>query len=408
MKRKNKFGLVPKLILGIILGILIGSYLPDPIIRIVITFSSLFSEFLQFIIPLMILAFVTMGIADLTQGAGKLLGITALLSYGSTLIAGTIAFTVGINLFPSFISTDIIKTIGNPEEGMLKSYFTIELKPLLDVTAAVTLAFIMGLCISSLRHKEIGDTTYNLFNEFSKIINKVLDVAIIPLLPLYIMGTFANMTVSGQTFIILSVLWKVFLVVICLHLLYLLFLFVVSGSVGKKSPFKMIKNQIPGYLAAIGTQSSAACIPVNIECAKNNGVSKEIRNFVIPLCANIHMAGSMITITCCVTSVLLMNNMDTSLGIMVPFIMTLGIAMIASPGAPGGSIMAALPFLPMVGIGADSALASLLIALYIAQDSFGTACNVSGDDAIAVIVDTIYKKFIKKDTTAESPAEVAK
>ncbi|MHC1749593.1 MAG: dicarboxylate/amino acid:cation symporter [Cellulosilyticaceae bacterium] len=394
-KKKLKLGLVPKLIIGIILGILIGSFLPAALIRLIITFSTLFSTFLKFVIPLMILAFVTMGIADLSQGAGKLLGITASISYLSTLIAGSVAFFVGINLFPKFISAEVISSIGDPEAGMLAPYFTVPITPIMEVTSAVVLAFLLGLCISSMRGKEVGDSTYNLMNEFSKMINKVLNTIIIPLLPIYIMGTFANMTVSGQTFTILSVLWKVFLVVICLHLLYLLFLFAVSGSIGKKNPFQLLKNQIPGYLAAVGTQSSAASIPVNLKCAENNGVCKEIRNFVIPLCANIHMAGSMITITCCVTSVLLMSNMPINLGIIVPFIMTLGIAMIASPGAPGGSIMSALPFLPMVGIGTEGALASLLIALYITQDSFGTACNVSGDNAIAVIIDTIYHKYIK-------------
>lgn len=395
-KKKFRLGLVSKLLIGILLGILIGSFSPEGLIRVVITFSTLFSSFLKFVIPLMILAFVTMGIADLSQGAGKLLGITASISYASTLLSGSIAFFVAINLFPKFISADVINSIGDPEAGMLAPYFSVPIAPIMEVTAAVVLAFLLGLCISSMRGKEIGDTTYNFMNEFSKIINRVLNTAIIPLLPFYIMGTFANMTVSGQTFAILSVLWKVFLVVISLHLLYLLFLFVVSGTTCKKNVIQMLKNQIPGYLAAIGTQSSAASIPVNLTCAENNGVSKEIRNFVIPLCANIHMAGSMITITCCVTSVLLMTNMPINLGIIVPFIMTLGIAMVASPGAPGGSIMSALPFLPMVGIGSDSALASLLIALYITQDSFGTACNVSGDNAIAVIIDTIYNKYIKK------------
>ena len=405
-KKKFRLGLVSKLLIGILLGILIGSFLPEGLIRVVITFSTLFSSFLKFVIPLMILAFVTMGIADLSQGAGKLLGITASISYASTLLSGSIAFFVAINLFPKFISADVINSIGDPEAGMLAPYFSVPIAPIMEVTAAVVLAFLLGLCISSMRGKEIGDTTYNFMNEFSKIINRVLNTAIIPLLPFYIMGTFANMTVSGQTFAILSVLWKVFLVVISLHLLYLLFLFVVSGTTCKKNVIQMLKNQIPGYLAAIGTQSSAASIPVNLTCAENNGVSKEIRNFVIPLCANIHMAGSMITITCCVTSVLLMTNMPINLGIIVPFIMTLGIAMVASPGAPGGSIMSALPFLPMVGIGSDSALASLLIALYITQDSFGTACNVSGDNAIAVIIDTIYNKYIKKSESAKNAEAV--
>jgi Na+/H+-dicarboxylate symporter len=388
--------LVGKLLIGIAVGILLGSFAPEPLNRLVITASTLFSSFLRFVIPLMILAFVTMGIADLSQGAGKLLGITAGIAYGSSLVSGTLAFMVAINLFPSFMTPALLESIGNPEEGMLSPVFTLPLTPVLDVTAAVVLAFILGLCISAMRGKELQDALYRPIKEFAAIINKVLHKAIIPLLPLYICGTFVNMTVSGETFAILNILWKVFLTVIILHLGYLLVLFLISGGLTKKNPFVLIKNQVPGYLSAVGTQSSAATIPVNLKCAEADGVSEEIRNFVIPLCANIHMAGSMITITSCVTAVMLMHNMSLSLGVIVPFIMTLGVAMVASPGAPGGSIMTALPFLPIVGIASDGAMASLLIALYITQDSFGTACNVSGDNAISVVIEMIYQRFIKK------------
>jgi Na+/H+-dicarboxylate symporter len=344
----------------------------------------------------MILAFVTMGIADLSQGAGKLLGMTAAISYASTLIAGTGAYLVASNLFPAFISSAAVEAIGDPEAGMLSPYFTMRLPPLLDVMSAIVMAFILGLCISAMRGKTEADgVLHGVFSEFSQVITAVLHNAIIPLLPLYICGTFVNMTVSGATFTILGILWKVFLTVIILHSIYITIMFLASSAVSKKNPFWMMKNQIPGYLSAIGTQSSAATIPVNLTCAEHDGVSKEIRNFVVPLCSNIHMPGSMITITCCVTAVFLMFGLPHNVGMVVTFIMTLGIAMMASPGAPGGSIMSALPFLPIVGIAPEGALASLLIALYITQDSFGTACNVSGDNAISVAVDTIYQKYIK-------------
>ncbi|GHV69495.1 sodium:dicarboxylate symporter [Spirochaetia bacterium] len=400
MAKKFKLGLVGKLLIAIVLGILLGLWAPVPVNRIVVTASTLFSSFLRFVIPLLILAFVTMGIADLSQGAGKLLGITAGISYASSLIWGTLAFTVAVSFFPSFMSASVIASIGDPEAGMLSPYFTIPLAPVMDVTAAVVLAFILGLCLSAMRKETAA--LYEPISSFSKIINQVLKTVVIPLLPLYICGTFVNMTVSGQTFVILNILWKVFLAVIILHLVCIFILFLIAGAVSKKNPFVLIKNQVPGYLSAIGTQSSAATIPVNLKCAEADGVSEEIRNFVIPLCANIHMAGSMITITSCVTAVLLMHQMPVNLGIIVPFIMTLGIAMVASPGAPGGSIMTALPFLPIVGIASNSAIASLLIALYITQDSFGTACNVSGDNAISVIVDTFYQKYIKKSDTAKA------
>ncbi len=392
----KKIGLVPRIIISIILGILIGTFLPESIIRLAVTLGSIFSEILKFTVPLMILAFVIIGIADLSQGAGKLLGITTSISYISTIIAGFIAFFVAINLFPSFIDQSIFKNITNINENQLTPFFNIKIPPLLDITSALVFSFIMGLSISTMRGKTIGFATYNLFSEFSEIIAKLLNVMIIPLLPIYIMCTFANMTYVGTTFVIISVLWKVFIVILCLHLLYLLIMFLIAGVVSKKNPLIMIKNQVSGYLAAIGTQSSAACIPVNLECANKNGTTKEISEFVIPLCSTIHMAGSMITITSCVTTVLMIFNMSYNYSLMLSLILTLGIAMVASPGAPGGGIMSALPFLSIVGIESDGVIASLLIALYITQDSFGTAANISGDNAIAVYVDTIYNKFINK------------
>ena len=399
-KKAFKLGLVPKLIIAIIIGILIGQFLPEGFCRFVVTLSGIFSTFLKFVIPLMILAYVTMGIADLSQGAGKLLLITVALAYGSTLIAGSCSYLVSSGLFPSFMSEGALDQIAATAGVSVDSYFSISITPILDTLSAVVLAFILGLCLSVMRGKEIGNTLYEAVKDFSCIIDKVLHTAIIPLLPLYICGTFVDMTKSGKTFAILSILWKVFLVVIVMHLICILIQFIIAGTVSKKNPFTLIKNQIPGYTTALGTQSSAATIPVNLQCAAADGVSEQIRNFVVPLCANIHMAGSMITITACATAVCLMNQLPISLGTVIPFIMTLGIAMVASPGAPGGSIMTALPFLYMVfgAVAGDSEgpICAIMVALYITQDSFGTACNVSGDNAIGVIVDTIYKKFISK------------
>lgn len=400
-KKKFKLGLLPKLVIAIIVGILFGQFLPEWFCRVVVTASTIFSTFLSFVIPLMILAYVTMGIANLKNGAGKLLLITVILAYGSTLIAGSASYLVAHNLFPSFMSADALEQIAATAGNSLETYFTLSLPALLDTLSAVVLAFVLGLCLSSLRGKTIGDTLYNGISDFSGIIDKVLHSVIIPLLPLYICGTFTDMTKSGKTFAILGILWKVFLVVILMHLICIVIQFTIAGIVSHKNPLTLIKNQIPGYATALGTQSSAATIPVNLQCAEADGVSSEIRNFVVPLCANIHMAGSMITITACATAVCLMNQIPISLATVVPFVMTLGIAMIASPGAPGGSIMTALPFLYMI-FGAEAGdpsgpICAIMVALYITQDSFGTACNVSGDNAIGVLVDTIYQKFINKN-----------
>lgn len=345
---KKKIGLVPKLIIAIVLGILIGQFLPESICRAVVTASTIFSTFLKFVIPLMIVAYVTMGIADLSQGAGKLLIITVCIAYGSTLIGGTASYFISSSLFPHFISDGVLEQIAATADNSLATYFSLSIPALLDTLSAVVLAFVLGLCLSTMRGKEIGNTLYETMKDFSGIIDKVLHTAIIPLLPLYICGTFVDMTKSGKTFAILSVLWKVFIVVIAMHLIYIVIQFIIAGTISKKNPWTLLKNQIPGYTTALGTQSSAATIPVNLQCAEKDGVCEQIRNFVVPLCANIHMCGSMITITACATAVCLINQIPVSLATVVPFIMTLGVAMVASPGAPGGSIMTALPFLYMI------------------------------------------------------------
>lgn len=401
MKKKN-IGLIPKLIMAIIIGIVIGTYMPRELVQILVTASSLFSTFLKFVIPFIILGFVTAGIADLSSGAGKLLGATTIISYISTVIAGLLAFTLIKTLFPFFMDPSLASKIGDPEAGMLPAIFSIPLKPMIDVTAAIVFAFMMGLGISALRKNNKGEVLYKIAFDFQSIIQMVLAKAIIPLLPLYIAGTFANIAFAGQVMNILSVFWKVYIVVMSLHLIYVALQFTVAGMYAKKNPIEMMKNQIPAYLTAVGTQSSAAAIPVNVDCAEKNGISKQIREFVIPLCATIHLSGSIISIVSFSVAVLMMNGMDSGINIVLPYIMMLGIAMVAAPGAPGGAVMSALPFFPMVGIPADGGLASLIIALHITQDSFGTAANISGDNAIAVAVDALNNKWRKKENKRKS------
>ena len=399
----KKIGLVPKLIIAIILGILIGRYLPVGVTRLFVTFSKIFGSFLSFIIPLMILAFVTKGIADLGEGAGKLLGITVLIAYISTLVAGSLSYIMSSNIFPKFITSAQVDAITAAEGKTLDPYFSVPITPFFDVTGALIFAFMMGIAISWLRKNNNGEVLYKAVSEFNIIITRVLEVAIVPVLPFFILGNFAEMSYSGSVFAVLSIFWRIFLCIVILHLLYVTVMFLVSGSYTGKNPFAMLKNEVRGYMTAIGTQSSAATIPVNLQCARNNGVSREIADFVVPLGATVHMPGSMITITGCTFTILYMYNLPHSFGLMLSLIATLGVAMVAAPGAPGGAVMSALPFLPIVGIAPESAMASLLISLYLTQDSFGTAANVSGDVAIAAAVDKFYNKVIlgNKDWKAE-------
>lgn len=396
--KRIKLGLVAKLLIAIVLGIVFGqlAFLPDFIIQIPVTISAIFSSLLSFIIPLMILGFVVIGIADLTQGAGKLLGITTLMAYSSTLIAGLIAYFVAVNVFPLFINASLSEGVSGDQAG-LDPLFSIPLEPMLDVTSAIVFSFMFGICISWLKGQGKGETMYNFFSEFNLIIVKLLSSLIIPGLPIFIFGNFVNLSYAGSVFSILSIFWRVFIIIISLQLTLVTIFFVIAGLYTKKNPLLLIKNQIPGYITAVGTQSSAATIPVNLEIAKKNGVSTQIREFIIPLAATIHLLGSIVTVTSCVTAVLIMYNMPVNFGMMAGFIAMLGVAMVAAPGAPGGAIMSALPFMTMVGIDPTGTLGNLLITLYLTQDSFGTAANVSGDNAIAVIMDKIYHKHILKE-----------
>lgn len=395
----KKLGLIPRLLIAIALGIIIGAYLPfarKEITTILVTISGLFGKFLSFIIPLMIVAFVTKGIADLSEGAGKLLLASVIIAYLSTLIAGTLSYTMALNLFGNFVTPELAEKIQSATAESLTPLFEIPLGPIIDVTAALVLAFMMGLAVSVLRQKGSGDGFYKLINEFNEIIVMVLSNVIIPLLPLFICGNFANMAYSGSVFAILNIFWKIFICIIILHILYVTLMFICAGAYTGRNPFSSLRKAIPAYLTAVGTQSSAATIPVNVECNRNIGVTKQIRDFVIPLCATVHLPGSMITLTSCVYTLLAMYDMPHSYGLIVKFIAILGIAMVAAPGAPGGAVMSALPFLPVVGIASDSPMATILISLYLTQDSFGTAANVTGDNAISMAVEKIYYKHIVK------------
>jgi len=382
--KTKELGLLPKLIIAIIAGILIGQFTPAPVVRILATFNSIFGSFLGFVIPLIIIGFVAPGIAELGAGAGKLLGITTAIAYISTLISGFFAFGVSTSILPRLIQINGQFAATNPEEALLQPFFQIQMPPLADVMSALIIAFILGIGMAALKEK----TIYNFMSEFQKIVQMVITNVIIPLLPVHIAGIFANMTYAGEVARILSVFGKVFVIIIAMHLTIILFQFTIACLYSGKGLISSLRNQIPGYLTAIGTQSSAATIPVNLQCSERMGVSKGIREFVVPLCATVHLSGSTITMTTCAIAVMMLNGMPVTLSGMAGFIFMLGVTMVAAPGVPGGAVMAALGILQSM-LGFSEAQLALMIALYLAQDSFGTACNVSGDNAIALIVDKI-------------------
>lgn len=378
-----KIGLLGKIIIAIIAGIGIGLISPDWIIRIFLTFNGIFSQFLGFAIPLIILGLVTTAIADIGKGAGKMLLLTVAIAYGSTILAGVISYLTGAAIFPSMIdSSSSPDAISSAKE--LTPYFSVNIPPLMNVMTALVLAFVLGLGLAALK----TDTLKNAAHDFENIIVKTIKTAIIPLLPLYIFGIFLNMTYAGQVFGILTVFIKIIGIIFLIHIGILLLQFCIAGGLAKKSPLKLLWTMMPAYFTALGTQSSAATIPVTLEQTKKNGVSEDIAGFTVPLCATIHMSGSTLKIVACALALMIMKDMPYDFGMFAGFICMLAITMVAAPGVPGGAIMASLGVLQSM-LGFDQEAQALMIALYIAMDSFGTACNVTGDGAIAIIVDRI-------------------
>lgn len=373
--------LVLKLIAGILAGLLLGLYAPEWVARLLFTAKTVIGQLISFTIPLIILFFITSGIASLPKNSGRLLGNTVALAYGSTLVAGTLAFLVASQLIPMLTSE---ATLASQEGTKLASYITMEIPPLFGVMSALAAAFVFGIGISATGARELRSVA----DQGRDIIDLLLAKVIIPLLPFYIAGVFVEMTVEGTVFTTLKTFGVVLVMAIVMHWLWLSVLFVGTGLALGRSPATLIKNMLPAYFTAIGTMSSAATIPVALKASKNNGVSDAIANFTVPLCATIHLSGSTITLVTCATAVMFLSEhlAIPSLLDMFPFIMMLGVVMIAAPGAPGGAVMSALGLLTsMLGFG-DASIA-LMIALYLAQDSFGTACNVTGDGVIALWAD---------------------
>ncbi|WP_279465027.1 dicarboxylate/amino acid:cation symporter [Aeromonas veronii] len=389
--------LVLKLIAGILAGLLLGLYAPEWVARVLFTAKTVIGQLITFTIPLIILFFIMSGIASLPKNSGKLLGKTVALSYCSTILAGLFAFTVASHLIPQFT------TAAEPTTATaikLASYVNLDIPPLFGVMSALAAAFVFGIGISATQATDLRRVA----DQGRDIIDRLLAKVIIPLLPFYIAGVFVEMTVEGTVFATLKTFGVVLVMAILMHWIWLSVLFVGTGLALGRSPAQLIKNMLPAYFTALGTMSSAATIPVALQSSKNNGVSDGIANFTVPLCATIHLCGSTITLVTCATAVMFLSEHLAIPGIdtMLPFIMMLGVIMIAAPGAPGGGVMSALGLLTsMLGFGEASI--ALMIALYLAQDSFGTACNVTGDGVIALWAD----RFANGSESAASAAPVA-
>lgn len=382
----GKIGLLPRVVIAIAAGVILGGMAGEPAVRVFVTFNSVFSQFLGFAIPLIIVGLVTPAIADIGKGAGRLLLATVGIAYLDTVLTGILSFATGSAFFPGMVNS-VAGAAGMARPEATQPYFTLTIPPMLDVMSALVLSFMMGLCIAGLKAPVLKAA----FGELRSVVEKTIAVAIVPLLPLFIFGIFLDMTMRGDAMHIMTVFAKIIIVIFALHIFVLLYQFGIAGAAARRNPLRLLANMLPAYFTALGTSSSAATIPVTLRQTEKNGVPTHIASFTVPLCATIHMSGSTLKITACALAICLMEGLPHSFPLFLHFIMLLGVMMVAAPGVPGGSIMAALaPLASVLGFGAEQQ--ALMIALYISMDSFGTACNVTGDGAIAILIGRWFGK----------------
>lgn len=386
LKRLSQF-LLFRVLVAVILGIIASFFFPEWLARVFATFNSLFGNFLGFFVPVLIFALITPAIAGLGRGAGKWLGATTGVAYASTVLSGLLAYAVAAGAYPWLLGGQGVDTdVSDIGEGAIAPYFQIEMPPPFEVMTALLLAFCAGLAMTAVK----SDTLLSASRDLERVIMKVISAFVIPLLPLFIFGMFLTTGMNGNLTDTLVTFGKVIVLAIAMTFVFLAFQFGVAGAVAKVNPFVAFKNMLPAYATALGTSSSAATIPVTYQATLKNRVDQDVAGFVVPLCATIHLAGSMMKIVLFAFAIVHMSDLEVSPALAVGFILMLGVTMIAAPGVPGGAIMAAVGLLSSM-LGFTDEQVALMIAAYIAIDSFGTAANVTGDGAIALIVDRFAK-----------------
>ncbi|MGO1417801.1 MAG: dicarboxylate/amino acid:cation symporter [Candidatus Corynebacterium faecigallinarum] len=379
--KKLAGSLLFRIIVAIILGIACSFFFPDGLARVFVTFNGLFGNFLDLFIPVLIFALITPAIAGIGHSAGRWLGITAGIAYASTIISGLVAFGVATLTYGWLLGNDSYDTLVDIDEGALEPFFDIEMPAPFEIMTALILAFCIGLAMTAVK----SDALYTASRELESIVMKVVKTFIIPLLPIFIFGVFLSMGMNGHLVDVISAFIKVLLLATVMTILFILAQYLFAGAVTGRNPFKALWTMMPAYATALGTSSSAATIPVTLESAKKNGVPDNVAGFVVPLCATIHLAGSVMKISLFALAVIHIFDLDIGTMQFIGSLLLLGIMMIAAPGVPGGAIMAAAGVLgDQLGFTADHI--AIMIAAYIAIDSFGTAANVTGDGAIAMIV----------------------
>ncbi|MDU7150570.1 MAG: dicarboxylate/amino acid:cation symporter [Peptoniphilus grossensis] len=385
--KKNSFfnSLVFKLILGIIIGIFVGRISSESAIIVINTIKRVMGDLIGYVVPLIILGFITPAIVSLKESAGKILSVTLAICYISSVGAATMSFLAGRAIIPKL---NIASNVG-AGNAIPESIFKLSIDPIMPVMTALVTSILFGIAVivTKSEHWE------NLLMELNKIVLSIVNNFVIKILPVYIATTFATLSYEGAIISELPVFIKIILIVIVGHFIWMTLMYSIAGAISKTNPKEVFKHYLPAYLTAVGTMSSAATLPVALDCArKSETLDPKIRDFAIPLCSNTHLCGSVLTEVFFVMTVSqIIYGKLPEISNMIVFIVLLGIFAIAAPGVPGGTVVASLGLITSI-LGFNDTGTALMLSIFALQDSFGTACNVTSDGAIALMVTGIFKK----------------
>ena len=371
---KKKIGILPRLFIAIGLGVAIGLVSPDWVMRSLNCFRDTFGQFIKFFVPFIIIGLVTPAIADTGRTAGRTLLVTMGIAYASTLFAGYFAYGVSCGVFPLIMSGGL----QDAATRAFPAYFSLKIPPFMEVTTALAVAFLVGLGIVASK----AETLERASHELRDIVARALETVFVPLLPFYVLATMADLTGSGRLALVGGGCLKIMGVALATTTAVLVVQFTVAGIVAR--------TMLPAYLTGWGCCSSAATIPYTLAQTRKNGVSEETADLVIPLCANVHLAGSMANMVIYAAGLAVLAGDALPLGAYTEYILMVSITAVASPGVPGGVVLACAS-VAEAALGFSAERYAIMIAVYMALDGMGTACNLTGDGAIALLVDKFRK-----------------
>lgn len=378
-----KVGILPILFAAIVLGAATGSVAPGCVMRILNSFSTTFGQFIKFFVPFIVIGLVTPAIAETGKGAGKMLLVTMGIAYVSTIFSGVFALGVANATLPNVITGSLGELSAT---RAFPAYFTLEIPPLMGITTALAISFIFGLAMVALDAPGLR----RVFDETRSVVTLTIRKMFLPLLPPYILAVIADITATGKLAVVGGGCIAIMITAFCVTTSVLVIQYSVAGAVTRRNPLKALFNMLPAYLTGWGCCSSAATLPVTLRQTLKNGVSQKVTDLVIPLCSNVHLAGSMANMVVYTAGFIVLGGGAIGFGQYAEFIFMLSVIAVASPGIPGGVVLSSAAIAESV-LGFTPERYALVIATYIALDGMGTACNLTGDGAIAMVVDRFMR-----------------